>query len=167
MSPRVPAGLIIRYASHNLRFIYSIQHKELQRVPQDFYRRVKTRTCANPYAQIPTRNPQVYHNNMHQVTQLDIPMSLQISSCKTHIKCSQIIKDSIRQQNLKGKTQFIEKKERGKTPYDSSIATKPVFTSRSFHLKNTREREIQHIATGTYPQLRRRTTPSLSWRPPG
>ena len=27
------------------------QHKELQRVPQSFYRRVKT--CANPYAQIP------------------------------------------------------------------------------------------------------------------
>ena len=58
----------------------------------------------------------------------------------THIKCSQIIKDSIRQQKLKGKTQFIKKIERGKTPYDSSIATKPVFTSRLFHLKNTRER---------------------------
>ena len=26
------------------------QHKELQRVPQSFYRRVKTKTCANPYA---------------------------------------------------------------------------------------------------------------------
>jgi hypothetical protein len=59
----------------------------------------------------------------------------------THIKCSQIIKDSIQQQILKGKTQFIEKIERGKTPYDSSIATKPMFTSRSFHLKNTRERD--------------------------
>jgi hypothetical protein len=71
-------------------------------------------------------------------------MSLQKSSCKTHIKCSQIIKDSIRQQNLKGKTQFIKKKERGKTPYDSSISTKLVFTSRSFHLKNTRERDTTH-----------------------
>ena len=91
-----------------------------------------------------SRNPQVDHNNMHQVNQLDIPMSLQISSCKTHIKCSQIIKDSIRQQNLKGKTQFIKKIEKGKTPYDSSIATKLVFTSRSFHLKNTRERDTTH-----------------------
>jgi hypothetical protein len=45
MSPRVPVGLIIRYASHNLRFIYSIQHEELQRVPQSFYQKVKTRTC--------------------------------------------------------------------------------------------------------------------------
>ena len=26
------------------------QHIELQRVPQSFYRRVKTKTCANPYA---------------------------------------------------------------------------------------------------------------------
>jgi hypothetical protein len=71
-------------------------------------------------------------------------MSLQTSSCRTHIKCSQIIKDSTRQQNLKGKTQFIVKIERGKTPYDSSIATKPVFTSRSFHLKNMRERDTTH-----------------------
>src|SRR3990172_13165012 len=91
-----------------------------------------------------SRNPQVDHNNMHQVTQLHIPMSLQISSCKTHIKCSQIIKDSIRQQDLKGITQFIKKIERGETPYDSSIATKPMFTSRLFHLKNTRERDTTH-----------------------
>src|SRR3989337_2589151 len=48
--------------------------------------------CLDPKS----RNPQVDHNNMHQVTQLVIPMSLQISSCKTHIKCSQILKDSIR-----------------------------------------------------------------------
>ena len=34
------------------------QHKELQRVPQSFYRIVKTKTCANPYAQV------------HEVTEL-------------------------------------------------------------------------------------------------
>src|SRR3989337_59901 len=73
---------------------------------------------------------------------------------------------SIQQKVLKGKTRFIEKKERGKTPYDSSIATKPsIHQDRA--IKNTREREIQHIATGTYPQPRGRTTPSSSWRPPG
>ena len=43
------------------------QHKELQRVPQSFYRRVKTKTCANPYAQVHGRNPQVDHQNIHQV----------------------------------------------------------------------------------------------------
>jgi hypothetical protein len=31
--------LIIRYASNNFRFIIFNSHKELQRVPQDFYRR--------------------------------------------------------------------------------------------------------------------------------
>ena len=40
-------------------------------------------------------------------------------------------------------------------------------TSRSCQIKNTREREIKHIATGTYPQPRGWTTPSSSWRPPG
>ena len=76
---------------------FQIHLFDSQGVPQNIYRRVKTRACANPYAQaLKSRNPQVDHNNIHQVTQLDSPMSLQISSCKTHIKCSQILKDSIR-----------------------------------------------------------------------
>ena len=33
--------------------------------------------------------------------------------------------------------------------------------------ERTREREIKHIATGTYPQPRGWTTPSLSWKSPG
>ena len=43
------------------------QHKVLQRVPQSFYRRVKTKTCVNPYAKVHGRNPQVDHQNIHQV----------------------------------------------------------------------------------------------------
>ena len=31
-------------------YTWSYQRKELQRVPQSFYRRVKTKMCANPYA---------------------------------------------------------------------------------------------------------------------
>ena len=43
------------------------QHIEPQRVPQSFYQRVKTKTCANPYAKVHGRNPQVDHQNIHQV----------------------------------------------------------------------------------------------------
>ena len=39
--------------------------------------------------------------------------------------------------------------------------------SRSYHLKNTSEREIKHIATGTYPQPRGWTIPSSPWRASG
>ena len=49
MSPQVSVGMIIRYASHNLIFIYSTNTKELQRVPQSFYRRVKKKTCPKVY----------------------------------------------------------------------------------------------------------------------
>ena len=40
-------------------------------------------------------NPQD-HQNIHQVDHMNIPLSSQISTCKTYIKCSQILKDSIR-----------------------------------------------------------------------
>ena len=88
------------------------QHKVLQRVPQSCYRRVKTKMCANPYAQVHGRNPQVGHPNIHQEAH-DIPLSPQISTCKTYIKCSQILKDSIRYDNFKGKTQSITREQRG------------------------------------------------------
>jgi hypothetical protein len=49
----------------------------------------------------------------------------------------------------------------------SNYINKARDTSRSWHLKNTREREIKHIATGTKPQPRGWTTPSSSWWLPG
>ena len=54
------------------------QHKKLQRVPQRFCRRVKTKTCANPYAQVHERNPQVDHQNIHQVDHVNIPLLLEL-----------------------------------------------------------------------------------------
>ena len=49
----------------------------------------------------------------------------------------------------------------------SNYNSKARGTSRSCQIKNTREREIKHIATGTYLQPRGWTTPSSSWRAPG
>src|SRR3954468_21216720 len=43
-----------------------------------------------------SHNPQVDHQNIHQVDHVNIPLSPQINTCKTYIKCSQILKDSIR-----------------------------------------------------------------------
>jgi hypothetical protein len=56
--------------------------------------------------------------------------------------------------------------EREETPYDPTIITKLV-VHQDRAKSRTREREIKHIATGTYPQPRGWTTPSSSWRPPG
>ena len=53
------------------------------------------------------RNPRVECQNIHQVDHVNIPLPPQISTCKTYIKCSQILKDSIRSDNFKGKTQSI------------------------------------------------------------
>jgi hypothetical protein len=54
----------------------------------------------------------------------------------------------------------------GRTPYDPTILTKLVV--HQDHAKSrTREREIKHIATGTYPQPRGWTTPASSWKQRG
>ena len=54
----------------------------------------------------------------------------------------------------------------GKTPYDLTILTKPAI-HQDHAIKNMRDREIKHIATGTNPQPRGWATPSSSWWPPG
>ena len=59
---------------------------------------------------------------------------------KTYIKCSQIFKDSIRWDNSKGETQFITWEKRGRRNIRSNYNSKAHDTSRSYHLKNTRER---------------------------
>ena len=53
------------------------QHKELQRVPQSSYRRVKTKNVCQPLC-ISSLNPQVDHQNIHQVDHMNIPLSPQI-----------------------------------------------------------------------------------------
>jgi hypothetical protein len=64
-------------------------------------------------------------------------------------------------------TQFITTRDReGRNTIWSNYNNKARGTSRSCQIKNTREGEIKHIATGTYPQPRGWTTPSSSWRLP-
>ena len=112
-------------------------------------------------------NPRVECQNIYQVNQYDTPLSPWVFNCNTYIKCSQIHK-SIQSDNnkiSKGKTQFITTRYRGENTIRSNYINKDRDTSRSWHLKNTRERENKHIATGTNPQPRGWTTPSSSWWP--
>ena len=85
------------------------QHKELQRVPQSFYQRVKTKTCATPLC-ISSLNPQVDHQNIHQVDHMNIPLSPQISTAR---HTSSVLKSL--------KTQSNKTTSRGKSIYHNRV----------------------------------------------
>src|SRR4051812_43271816 len=87
--------MIMRYASHNLRFIYSTNtnyFKECPKVSTGESRRKRVPTPMHKFTR--SLNPQVDHQNIHQVDHVNIPLSPQISTCKTYIKCSQILTQS-------------------------------------------------------------------------
>ena len=87
---------------------------------------------------------------------------------KTYIKCSQI-HNSIQSDNsetLKVKLNSSKEDRGGETPYDPTIVAKLAVHQDVPNQQHEREREIKHIATGTYPQPRGWTTPSSSWRAP-
>ena len=89
------------------------QHKVLQRVPQSFYRRVKTKTCANPYAQVHGQNPQVDHQNIHQDESRDIPLSPQIRTARHTSSVLKSVETQSDKITLKVKTQSITRRQRG------------------------------------------------------
>ena len=115
MSPQVSVGMIIRYASHNLRFIYSTNTKNFKECPKVSIGESRQKRVPTPMHKF-TRslNPQVDHQNIHQVDHVNIPFS-QISTCKTYIKCSQILKDPIRKDNFKGKLNPLQESRGGET----------------------------------------------------
>ena len=58
--------------------IHPTNIKVLQRVPQNFYRRVKNVCQPLCIGSQVSRNPQVEHQNIHQVDHVNIPLSPQI-----------------------------------------------------------------------------------------
>ena len=132
------------------------QHKVLQRVPQRFYWRVKAKTCANPMHKF-TRslNPQVDHQNIHQVDHVNIPLSPQISTARHTSSVFKSLKTQSNKITSKGKLNSLQEGRGGETPYDSTIVTKlVVHQDRAKSRTREREREMKHIATRTYPQPR-------------
>ena len=142
MSTQVSVGMIIRYASHNLRFIYSNQHKELQIVPK-----VSTGEWRRKHVPIPmhkfTRslNPQVDHQNIHQVNHVNIPLSPQISTARHTSSVLKSLKTQSDKITPKGKLNPLQESRGGRNIIRSNYNIKARDTSRSYHLKNTRERE--------------------------
>ena len=114
-------------------------------------------------------NPRFECQNISQVNWHNTPLSPRVFICKTYIKCSQIHK-SIQSDKTKSQreNQFTTR-WRGENTIWSDYINKARDTSRSWHIKNTREREreIKDIAASTNPQPRGWTTPSSSWWPPG
>ena len=82
MSPQVSMGMIIRYVSHNLGFIYSTNtkyFKECPKVTTGESRRKRVPTPTHKFTML--RNPQADHQNIHQVAH-DIPLSPQINTAR-------------------------------------------------------------------------------------
>ena len=81
MSPQVFVGMIIRYASHNLRFIYSTNIKNIKEIPKVSTGESRQKRVPTPMHKF-TRslNSQVDHQNIHQVDQKNTPLSQWLSN---------------------------------------------------------------------------------------
>ena len=140
---------------NNFRFIIlnptQRTSKSSPRFLPDKQRQERASTPMHRLPQCHLGNLRVGCQNIYQVNQYDTPLSPRVFKCKTYIKCSQIHK-SIQSDNneiSKRKTQFITTKKRGENTIWSDYINKARDTSRSWHLKNTREREIKH----SYPRV--------------
>ena len=138
MSPRysnVTASireLIIRYASNNFRFtIHNPTQRTTKSPPRFLPDKVGRKHASTPMHRLPQchlRNPRVECQNIYQVNQYNTPLSPRVFNCKTYIKFSQFRKSMQSNKNeiSKGKKSIHHNKiERGKTPYDPTILTKP------------------------------------------
>ena len=139
--------LIIHYLSNKFRFIIlNPTQRTSKSSPRFLPEKVGRKRASTPMHRLPQchlGNPRVECQNIYQVNQYDTPLSPQVFNCKTNIKCSQIHK-SIQSNNneiSKGKTQFITTRYRGENTIWTDYINKAHDTSRSWHLKNTRERE--------------------------
>ena len=112
MSPQVSVGMIIRYASHNLRFIYSTNTKNFKECP-------KVSTGESRRKRVPTpmhrfMNPQVGHQNIHQEAH-DIPLSPQISTARHTSSVLKSLKTQSDKITSKGKLNPLQESRGGET----------------------------------------------------
>ena len=154
MSPQVSVVMIIRYASHNLRFIYSTNtkyFKECPKVSTGESRRKRVPTPMHKFTR--SLNPQVDHQNIHQVNHMNIPLSPQISTTRHTSSVLKSLKTQSDKVTSKGKLNPLQESRGGEETQDPTIIAKlAIHQDRA--IERTRDREIKHIATGTYPQPR-------------
>ena len=114
MSPQVSVGMIIRYASHNLRFIYSTNtkyFKECPKVSTGESRRKRVPTPMHKFTR--SLNPQVDHQNIHQVDHMNIPLSPQISMSRHTSSVLKSLKTQSDKITSKGKLNPLQERRGG------------------------------------------------------
>ena len=165
MSPQVSVGMIIRYTSNNFRFIIlDPTQRTSKSAPRFLPEKQGRKHASTPMHRLPQYhrgNPRVECQDTYQVNQYDTPIVTSSIHIASHISCVLISEYSIRQdKTLKGKDLIHHNK---------SIEGRNIiwfdYINKAHDIDH--EREIKHITTGTNPQPRGWTTPSLSWRAPG
>ena len=134
------------------QFIYSTNTKNLKECLKVSTGESRRKRVPTPMDRFPmSRNSQVGHQNIHQVAR-GIPLSPQISTARHTSSVLKSLKTQSEKITSKGKLDSLQERRGGRNIIGSKYNSKARDTSRSYHLKNMREREIKHIATGTYPQ---------------
>ena len=155
MSPRVPMGLIIRYASHNFRFIMFNPTQRTSKSAPKFLPESQDENMCQPLC-IDSQG----HGTRKLITKTYIKWINRTSHCHHRYPIARhtssvlkSLKTQSDKKTSKGKLNSSQEDREGKTPYDSSISIK-LAVHQAHVISRTREREIKHIATGTYPQPR-------------
>ena len=138
MSPRYSnvtssiRGMIIRYASHNLRFIIlNPTQRTSKSAPRFLPEKQRQERASTPMHRLPQchrGNPRVECQNTYQVNQYDTPLSPRVFNCKTYIKFLKSIKvfNPIAKKSQREKLNSSQQDREGEKPYDPTILTKPM-----------------------------------------
>ena len=102
------------------------------------YRRIRRKRVPTPMHRF--MNPQVGHLNIHQVAR-GIPLSPQISMARHTSSVLKSLKTQSDKITSKGKPSPLQESRGGRNIIGSKYNSKARDISRSYHLKNTRERE--------------------------
>ena len=87
------------------------QHIEPHRVPQSFYRRIRTKTCANPYAQV--HEPASWSPKHKLSESRDIPLSPQIRTARHTSSVLKSLKTQSDKITSKGKLNSLQERRGG------------------------------------------------------
>ena len=118
------------------------QRKELLRVPKVSTGESRRKRVPTPMHKFTSSlNPQVDHRNIHQVDHVNIPLSPQISTARHTSSVLKSLKTQSDKITSKGKLNSSQESRGGRNIIRSNYNSKARDTSRSYHLKNTRERE--------------------------
>ena len=128
------------------QFIYSTNTKNLKECPKVSTGESRRKRVPTPMHRFPmSRKPQVGHLNIHQVAR-GIPLSPQISTVRHTSSVLKSLKTQSDKITSKGNLNSLQKRGGGggRNIMGSKYNSKARDTSRSYHLKNTRERDQTH-----------------------